>query len=172
MRYIEKQEQRASHPIYTGSCLQRGELYFSNPSVLWPDRQPTWLSRIRCLTTEKINLGDRNPNLNFLIWRQTEWPGVPQQSIVPFTKKPKHFILCQINFKNWLSLQLRCGTLVLLLPEHSCSVDVKREKKNPLAACWAVRSLRLRTRVLKWFWPVHLNKTTWIILEQQNTSFS
>lgn len=24
-------------------------------------------------------------------------------------------------------------------------------------------------RVLKWFWPVHLNKTAFIILEQQNT---
>lgn len=93
-RYIEKQEQRASHPIYTGSCLQRGELYFGNPSVLWPDRQPTWLCRIRCLTPEKINLGDRNPNLNFLTWRQTEWPGVPQQSLLFLLQKNPRTSYC------------------------------------------------------------------------------
>lgn len=44
INYKKRQEQRASHPIYSGSCLQRGEPYFGKPSLLWPDRQPTWLA--------------------------------------------------------------------------------------------------------------------------------
>lgn len=62
-----------------------------------------------------------------------------------------------------------CGTTVLLLPAHSCSAERPKKKKGKFPPSSNGEPTAKSSSMLKRFWPVHLNKITSVILEQQNT---